>query len=97
MPEWLRVAAGFAAGLGQELLSDLHLFLGLLGFLLHPLHLHLLLLDPFLFLGDEVVNVHTTLDTKAEVGFEYSREMTVFRSPHHTRQAGGPQPHLLLQ
>lgn len=61
--ECWRSELGPQSRLGQEGAAEgePHLFLGLLGFL-HPLHLHLLLSDSLLFLGDEVVNIHTTLE-----------------------------------
>lgn len=86
--EMAGVRAGSIVRLGQEGAAEreLHLFLGLLGFL-HSLHLHLLLFDSFPFLGDEAVNIHTTLETQSEaevgtLGRGYSEPRTSTKQGH---------------
>lgn len=83
---------GRIAGLGAQqgwARRGPHLFLGLLGFV-HSLYLHLLLLDSFLFLGDEAVNVHTTLEIQVRGGGWYSGWMRRFRAPHTRTKQGAP-------
>lgn len=83
---WVPSRAG-PGGAAEGMGGGLHLLLRLLGFF-HSLHLHLLFFDSLLFLGDEVVHVHTTLETQSEVGSGSSGERSGTQTPTHTPSRG---------